>query len=127
MNASPVNMQTFILRRNRSWQRWLILLRTRPRRVCFITPQDWKGSLLNPKDVDQLAASISKSAGTFAVPVGLDFKGAASSVFTGDVTVPPDLTQVTIALVASDGTFAHVATAGEMTDANLRKWIDALS
>jgi hypothetical protein len=77
--------------------------------------------------VDRLAASISKSAGTFAVPVGLDFKGAASWVFLGDITVPPDLTQVTIALVASDGTFAHVTPASEVTDANLRNWIAALS
>ena len=95
--------------------------------LLVMPPENWKGSLLNPKDVDQLAASISKSAGTFAVPVGLDFKGAASSVFTGDITVPPDLTQVTIALVASDGTFAHVTPARELTDANLRNWIDALS
>lgn len=51
---------------------------------------------------------------------------AASWVFSGDITVPPDLTQVTIALVASDGTFAHV-TCGEVTDANLRNWIAALS
>ncbi|WP_132189458.1 MULTISPECIES: hypothetical protein [Kribbella] len=95
--------------------------------LLVMPPEDWKGSLLNPKDVDQLAASISKSAGTFAAPVGLDFKGAASWVFSGDMTVPPDLTQVTIALVASDGTFAHVTPAREVTDANLRNWIAALS
>ena len=95
--------------------------------LLVMPPEDWKGSLLNPKDVDQLAASISKSAGTFAVAVGLDFKGAASWVFSGDITVPPDLTQVTIALVASDGTFAHVTPAREVTDANLRNWIAALS
>jgi hypothetical protein len=95
--------------------------------LVVMPPEDWKGSLLNPKDVDQLAASISKSAGTFAVPVGLDFKGAASWVFSGDSTVPPDLTQVTIALVASDGTFAHVTPVREVTDANLRTWIAALS
>ena len=95
--------------------------------LLVMPPEDWKGSLLNPKDVDQLAASISKSAGTFAVPVGLDFKGAATWMFTGDSTVPPGLTQVTIALVASDGTFAHVTPAREVTDANLRNWIAALS
>ncbi|MEU4294934.1 hypothetical protein AB0E63_42495 [Kribbella sp. NPDC026596] len=95
--------------------------------LLVMPPEDWKGSLLNPKDVDQLAASISKSAGTFAVPVGLDFKGAASWAFSGDVMVPPDLTQVTIALVASDGTFAHLTPAREATDANLRDWIAALS
>ena len=95
--------------------------------LLVMPPEDWKGSLLNPKDVDQLAASISKSAGTFAVPVGLDFKGAATWMFTGDSTVPPDLTQVTIALVASDGTFAHVTPAREVTDANLRNWVAALS
>ncbi|MGY4766954.1 hypothetical protein ACXC9Q_08550 [Kribbella sp. CWNU-51] len=95
--------------------------------LLVMPPEDWKGSLLNPKDVDQLAASISKSAGTFAVPVGLDFKGAASWVFSGDSTVPPDLTQVTIALVASNGRFAHVTPAREVTDANLRNWIAALS
>src|SRR6266498_2621118 len=95
--------------------------------LLVMPPEDWKGSLLNPKDVDQLAASVSKSAGTFAVPVGLDFKGAASWVFTGDITGPPDLTQVTIALVASDGTFAHVTPARDVTDANLRTWIAALS
>jgi hypothetical protein len=48
-------------------------------------------------------------------------------VFSGDITVPPGLTQVTIALVASDGTFAHVTPASEVTDANLRNWIAALS
>ena len=95
--------------------------------LLVMPPEDWKGSLLNPKEVNQLAASISKSAGTFAVPVGLDFKGAATWMFTGDSTVPPDLTQVTIALVASDGTFAHVTPAREVTDANLRNWIAALS
>jgi hypothetical protein len=82
---------------------------------------------LNPKDVDQLAASISKTAGSFAVPVGLDFKGVATGMFMRDITVPPDLTQVTIALVASDGTFAQVTPAREVTDANLRNWIAALS
>ena len=30
-------------------------------------------------------------------------------------------------LVASDGTFAHVTRAREVTDANLRNWIAALS
>ena len=92
-----------------------------------IPAEDWKGSLLNPEDVDQLADSISKSAGTFAVPVGLDFKGAASAMFMGNITGPADLTQVTIALVASDGTFAHVTPAREVTDATLRNWITTLS
>jgi hypothetical protein len=95
--------------------------------LLVIPAEDWKGSLLNPKDVDKLADSISKSAGTFAVPVGLDFKGVASEMFTDDITGPPDLTQVTIALVASDGTFPHVTPAREVTDANLRNWIAALS
>jgi hypothetical protein len=95
--------------------------------LLVLPAEDWKGSLLNPEDVDQLADSISKSAGTFAVPVGLDFKGVASEMFTGNLTVPPDLSQVTIALVASDGTFAHVTPARDVTDAKLRSWIAALS
>ncbi|MEI8408569.1 MULTISPECIES: hypothetical protein [unclassified Kribbella] len=95
--------------------------------LLVLPAEDWKGSLLNPEDVDQLADSISKSAGTFPVPVGLDFKGAATEMFTGNITAPPDPTQVTIALVASDGTFAHVTPAHEATDENLRTWIAALT
>jgi len=96
--------------------------------LLVLPADDWKGSLLNPEDVEELADSISKSAGTFAVPVGLDFKGVASEMFMGStITEPPDLTQVTIALVTSDGTFAHVTSARDATDANLRNWIAALS
>jgi hypothetical protein len=94
--------------------------------LLVLPAEDWKGSLLNPEDVDQLAASISKSAGTFPVPVGLDFKGVASEMFTGTITPPPDLTQVTLALVTSNGTFAHVTPTREVTDTTLRTWLAAL-
>jgi hypothetical protein len=96
--------------------------------LLVLPAEDWKGSLLNPEDVNQLADSISKSAGTFAVPLGLDFKGVASEMFMGTtITEPPDPTEVTIALVASDGTFPHVTPARDVTDAKLRSWIAALS
>jgi hypothetical protein len=96
--------------------------------LLVLPAEDWKGSLLNPEDVTELADSISKSAGKFAVPVGLDFKGVASEMFMGTTVIePPDPKQVTIALVASDGTFAHVTSARDVTDAKLRSWIAALS
>jgi hypothetical protein len=96
--------------------------------LLVVPPKDWKGSLLNGDDLDQLASSASKSAGKFAVPVGLDFKGtAAGQMFMGAVPDPPDPMQVTIALVASDGSSPLVTPAREVTDATLRASIAALS
>jgi hypothetical protein len=50
---------------------------------------DWQGSLLNPEDARSLADAVSKSAGSFAVPVGIDFKGAASWPLTSTAGVEP--------------------------------------
>jgi hypothetical protein len=96
--------------------------------LLVVPPKGWKGSLLNRNDLDRLANSASESAGKFAVPVGLDFKGAAASeMFMGAITDPPNPTRVTIALVASDGSIPLVTPAAEVTDATLRTSIAALS
>jgi hypothetical protein len=95
--------------------------------LLVLPAEDWKGSLLNSDDVKKLADSISKSAGTFAVPVGLDFKGVASEMFMGTVIEPPDPAKVTIALVTSNGAFPHVTSASEVSDTDLRSWIAGLS
>jgi hypothetical protein len=42
--------------------------------LVVVRPDGWKGSLENPEDARSFADSVSKSAGTFPVPVGIDVK-----------------------------------------------------
>ena len=44
-----------------------------------VPPDGWTGSLLNDEDAAAFTKSVSKTVGTFAVPVGIDIKGAAAS------------------------------------------------
>lgn len=88
----------------------------------FAAPdEDWKGSLLDPEDEKAFVDSVLKTAGTFPAPVGVDIKGAAAASFASSPT------DVTIALVTADNRFAHVTPAGDVSDADLRKWIAELS
>lgn len=88
----------------------------------FAAPgEDWKGSLENPEDEKAFVDSVLKTAGTFPAPVGVDIKGAAAASFASSPT------DVTIALVTAAGPFAHVTPAGDVSDADLRKWIAELS
>ena len=87
---------------------------------------DWQGSLLNPEDVRSLADAVSKSVGSFAVPVGIDFKGGASWPIASTAGVEPGTAgPALIGFVTADGTVAH-ATTTAVTDADLREQIDAL-
>jgi hypothetical protein len=96
--------------------------------LIAVPPSDWKGSLLNPADAKAFTDSVAKAAGRFAVPVGIDVKGAASYSITGGEPGQPGFeTLVSIALVKSDGTLARVTPAGKATDAQLRNWLAELS
>ena len=53
--------------------------------LIAIPPSDSKGSLLNPEDEKAFVDSVDKSAGRFAVPVGIDVKGAAGYPLTGGI------------------------------------------
>jgi hypothetical protein len=87
---------------------------------------DWQGSLLNPEDAQSLADTVSKAVGSFAVPVGIDFKGAVSEPITSAAGIEPGTAGSTvIGFVTADGTVAHAATAA-VTDADLREQIEAL-
>jgi hypothetical protein len=88
--------------------------------LIAIPPEGWKGSLLNPADERSLAAEVSKAAGSFPVPVGIDFKGAASYQISQQTGVQPGGTSPTaVGLVRSDGTLLQVLTE-TATDAALR-------
>jgi hypothetical protein len=100
--------------------------------LVVVPPDDWKGSLENPEDARSLADSVSRSVGTFQVPVGIDIKGAAGYSFTRLVEEiqpgqPGHLVRTAVALIRSDGTVDRVETDGTATDAQLRAWIGALT
>jgi len=99
--------------------------------LVAVPPEDRKGSLLNPEDAKSFADSVSESAGTFEVPVGIDIKGAASYSFTGLVPEiqpgqPGHLVRTAVALIRSDGTVDRVAT-DTATDVQLGSWIADLT
>ncbi|TDO34804.1 hypothetical protein EV643_12561 [Kribbella sp. VKM Ac-2527] len=75
---------------------------------------------------------MSKTAGRFEVPVGIDIKGAAGYAITNGVPEmqpgqPGFETLVAIAVVRSDGTIARATLASKATDAQLRNWLRELS
>jgi outer membrane lipoprotein-sorting protein len=100
--------------------------------LIVVPPEDWKGSLTNPEDAKSFSDSVSKSAGTFKVPVGIDIKGAASYSFTRLVPEiqpgqPDHLVRTAVALIRSDDTVERVATDTTATDTQLQTWIAALA
>jgi hypothetical protein len=91
--------------------------------LIAIPPEGWKGSLLNPADERSLAAEVSKAAGSFPVPVGIDFKGAAGYQISQQTGDQPGGTRPTaVGLVRSDGTLVQVLTE-TATDAALRGFV----
>ncbi|TCN35569.1 hypothetical protein EV644_115133 [Kribbella orskensis] len=100
--------------------------------LIAIPPSDWKGTLLNPADVKAFVDSVDQTAGRFAVPVGIDVKGAAGYSMTGGIpemlpSEPGYETSVAIAMVNSIGDLARVTLADEVDDAELRGWLAGLS
>ena len=76
--------------------------------------------------------SVNKSAGRFAVPVGVDVKGAAGYPLTGGIpemlpSEPDYQISVAIAMVNSIGALARVTLAEKVDDAELRSWVAGLS
>jgi outer membrane lipoprotein-sorting protein len=102
---------------------------TKPRllgMLIAIPPEDWQGSLLDPEDAKSFSDSVSKSAGTFKVPVAIDPKGAAGYQITGPAGIEAGQTRPTaVGFIRSDGTIAH-ATTDKVTDDELRNQIDDL-
>jgi hypothetical protein len=95
--------------------------------LIAIPPPDWKGSLLNPADRRSLAAQVSNQAGSFPVPVAIDFKGAAATPISGPAGIPLGGTRPTaIGLVRSDQGLAKILT-DKATDNELRSQIAKLS
>jgi len=95
--------------------------------LIAIPPPDWKGSLLNPADRRSLAAEISNQAGSFPVPVAIDFKGTAATPISGPAGIPLGGTRPTaVGLVRSDQGLEKVLTE-EATDELLRSQIAKLS
>ena len=93
---------------------------------------DWKGSLLNPADEKSFLDSVSKTAGRFPVPVGIDVKGGAGLAITQEISGvqpwdPGFDKVVSIAMFASDGTLQRAVVADKATDADLRAWLARLS
>jgi hypothetical protein len=95
--------------------------------LIAIPPPDWQGSLLNPADRRSLAAEVSKQAGSYPVPVAIDFKGAAAAPISGTAGIPLGGTRPTaVGLVRSDQGLAKVLTE-HATDTELRRQIANLS
>jgi outer membrane lipoprotein-sorting protein len=91
--------------------------------LIAIPPPDWNGSLLNPADRRSLAAQVSKQAGSFTVPVAIDFKGAVATPISGAAGIPLGGTRPTaIGLVRSDQGLAKVLTE-KASDNELRSQI----
>lgn len=87
---------------------------------------DWKGSRLDPEDAKAFADSVSKSAGTFKIPVAIDPKGAAGYQITSPAGIEAGQTSPTaVGFVRSDGTIAHVTT-DKAIDDELRNQVDDL-
>jgi hypothetical protein len=100
--------------------------------LIAVPPSDWKGSLLNPEDEKKYLDSVAKTAGPFAVPVGIDVKGAAVGQIVASLPelIPPEgstETESAVALVGSDGVVAHVMPPEDADDAQLRSWLGDLS
>jgi hypothetical protein len=95
--------------------------------LIAIPPPDWKGSLRNPADRRSLAAEVSNQAGSFPVPVAIDFKGTAATPISGPAGIPYGGTRPTaVGLVRSDQGLAKVLTENS-TDKELRSQIAKLS
>ena len=75
---------------------------------------------------------VDKTSGRFAVPVGIDVKGAAGYSMTGGIpemlpSEPGYETSVAIAMVNSIGDLARATLADVVDDAELRGWLAGLS
>jgi hypothetical protein len=103
---------------------------TKPQALGMLTatpPEEWKGSLLNLDDAKSFAASVSKTAGTFNVPVAHRPQGGAGYQITEVAGIEAGQTRPTaVGFTRSDGTLAHVTT-DTATDAELRNQIDDLA
>ena len=100
--------------------------------LIAVPPSDWKGSLLDPADAQEFVDSVARTAGPFAVPVGIDVKGAAVGSIVGGLPelIPPEgstETESAIALVGADGVVVHVLPPEEADDAQVRTWLGGLS
>ena len=99
---------------------------TRPPVVAMLNavpPDGWTGTLLNDEDVAAFIRSVSKTAGTFAVPVGIDIKGAAASELRSYEQMQAGLSIVVA--VESGGRIDFTTTDEELaaSDTALRAWI----
>lgn len=95
--------------------------------LIAIPPEDWKGSLLDPDDAKSFTDSVSKSAGTFKIPVAIDPKGGAAYQITSPAGIEAGQTRPTaVAFIRSDGTIVHFTT-DKATDDELRNQIGDLS
>lgn len=92
-----------------------------------VPPAGWKGTLLNAQDVASFTKSVSKTVGTFAVPVGIDIKGAAASELRSYEQMQAGLSVVVA--VAASGKIDLTTTDEELatSDDALRAWIAANS
>jgi hypothetical protein len=91
--------------------------------MAAIPPPGWKGSLLHAADEKRFIAQVSAGAGTFAVPVGIDIKGAAAA----DLRTFEEATagRTVLVAIASDGAVAWRATDLTLaaSDRQLRQWL----
>jgi hypothetical protein len=72
--------------------------------LIAVPPDGWKGSLLNPSDAAAFAEQVSRSAGTFPVPVAIDIKGAAGYPVTQAAGLDAGQMALTaIGFIGSDG------------------------
>jgi len=88
-----------------------------------VPPAGWKGTLLNEQDAAAFAASVSKTAGRFAVPVGIDIKGAAASELRSYEQMQAGISVVVA--VSASGTIDFTTTDAELaaSDKALRTWM----
>ena len=87
-----------------------------------VPPDGWTGTLLNAQDVAAFTKSVSKTAGTFAVPVGIDIKGAASNELRSYEQMQAGLSVV---VAVEGGRIDFTTTDAELatSDTALRAWI----
>ncbi|QGN58886.1 hypothetical protein [Nostocoides sp. HKS02] len=85
---------------------------------------NWKGSLLNPKDVTRFDAETSAQVGTMPVPVGIDIKGGAAGEELRSFDQIMAGTTV-LAAINADGSLAWRMTDAELsnTPRKLTDWI----
>lgn len=100
--------------------------------LLFAIPsKDWKGSLLKSGDAKSFIASVSKAAGTFNIPVGIDIKGNAGGQITTTAGFQPGVTSFpwppVVGLLRTDGSIDGVFIGPKTSDAQLRAAIAHLS